>query len=580
MTQIVLDIEADGLNPTTVWCVVAQVIGGAQSVHRDEQSLQQFLQQHEGATLYAHNGIGYDYPVLRCLWSIDFNPFVLRDTLVLSRLASPSREGGHSLDSWGSRLGFHKLEHSDWGGFSEEMLTYCKRDVDLNVKVLKSLQSELAGFSGQSVELEHKVAEIIHRQIKHGWLLDGYKTHLLLAELRDRQYALEQEVQETFKPIPKFVKEIEPTLTQKGSVSKVGLKFLGDDYMNVCGPMSRIDWQEFNLASRKQIAERLVALGWEPKSYTPTGQPVVDEGALESATDIPEATLIAEYFTVSKRAAMVKSWLEAQDPTTGRVHGYVNSNGAVTGRMTHSNPNLAQVPASYSPYGTQCRGVWTVPDGYRLVGCDADGLELRCLAHYMNDAEYTKMIVEGKKSDGTDVHTNNQRAAGLATRDQAKTFIYAFLYGAGDAKIGSIVGRGSEEGKKLKARFLRGTPALKRLRDAVGRAAQRGYLIGIDGRKLWVRSEHSALNTLLQGAGAVVMKQALVILDEHSRNEGLEYEFIGNIHDEFQAEVALKDARRFGELAERAIIESGEVLGFRCPLTGESKIGTDWSQTH
>jgi len=240
--------------------------------------------------------------------------------------------------------------------------------------------------------------------------------------------------------------------------------------------------------------------------------------------------------------------------------------------MTHSDPNLAQVPAGYSPYGKEMRSLFTVPNGYKLVGADAAQLELRMLAHYMNDEDYTNEILNG------DIHSTNQRAAGLDTRDKAKTFIYAFLYGAGDAKIGSIVGGSSDDGRTLKARFLSNTPALAGLRQRVDDTVrQRGWLKGLDGRKLHIRSAHSALNTLLQSAGAIVMKQALVHLVDICQ---LRYKLVGNIHDEIQAEVHEEDAHAFGQQVVQSIRMTEQSLGLRCPMDGDYKVGNNWSQTH
>ena len=248
--------------------------------------------------------------------------------------------------------------------------------------------------------------------------------------------------------------------------------------------------------------------------------------------------MIAEYLLVQKRIAQVQSWLDAVEDD-GRVHGYVNANGTVTGRMTHSSPNMAQVPSVSAEYGKECSACWIAPKGYKVVGMDASGLELRMLAHYMNDEDYTNEILTG------DIHTANQFASGVDTRSQAKTFIYAFLYGAGDAKIGSIVGGTARDGKRLKEKFLSNTPSLRDLRERVSVASGRGYLYGLDGRRVAVRSEHSALNTLLQSAGAIVMKKALVLLDEYAKLWNINYKFIGNIHDEIQTEVREEEAEVF-----------------------------------
>ena len=291
------------------------------------------------------------------------------------------------------------------------------------------------------------------------------------------------------------------------------------------------------------------------------------------------ATLIRDYLMLQKRVAQIESWLEAVKDD-GRVHGKVITNGAVTGRMTHHSPNMAQVPNAGSVYGHECRECWTVDDNNVLVGCDASGLELRMLAHYMKDQNYIQTVTTGSSKDGTDVHTVNQRSAGLPTRDAAKTFIYAFLYGAGDAKIGSIVGGSSKEGAKLKAKFLKQTPALAKLLKTVSKYAAKGWVPGLDGRRIWVRSEHAALNSLLQGAGAIVMKKGLVMLAGKLQKMKLNAKFVANVHDEWQIECSPEHAETVGKLAVDSIKEAGEYFKLRCPLDGEYKVGRSWKETH
>ena len=257
-----------------------------------------------------------------------------------------------------------------------------------------------------------------------------------------------------------------------------------------------------------------------------------------------------------------------------RVRGYVNSNGAVTSRMTHSRPNMAQIVASYSPYGKECRACWTVPRGYKLVGIDASQLELRMLAHYMDNEDYINEILNG------DIHSANQNLAGLESRSQAKTFIYALLYGAGDAKLGKVVGRGREAGKRLRESFFSSLPSFEALKNRVSREASKGYLKALDGRKLFVRSEHAALNTLLQGAGALVMKQALIILDKRIKDKGLDAKFVANVHDEWQLEVREDQADEVGKLGVIAIRETTCSLELKCPLDGEYNVGNNWAETH
>ena len=543
--MIYLDLEADGLHPKRIWCVVTRE-NGVNTVHKDPGSLRRAL---EGSvSVVGHNLIGYDLPVLKRLWGVSVAPERIVDTLVLSRLYDPSRAGGHSLKVWGELLGFPKGDHDDWSCLSTAMIEYCERDTEVTEAVHKQLVKDMAGFDQKSIDLEHKVQYAVQQQERNGWLLDQGLSYDLLATFKERMNEIEEELQEKFPPI----------VHQRWS-EKTGKRL--KDRVEV-----------FNVGSRQQIARRLSTLGVVFEKVTEKGNPIVDEGVLDTI-DLPEARSISEYLMLQKRYAQVHSWLEhVQDD--GRVHGRVISNGAVTGRMTHQSPNMAQVPASHSPYGHECRSCWTVPEGKQLVGFDASGLELRMLAHYMDDKEFTNVLLT------EDIHTRNQLAAGLETRPQAKTFIYAFLYGAGDAKIGTIVGGSAKDGADLKRRFLSNTPSLESLRDRVARASGRGYLTGLDGRRLRVRSEHAALNTLLQAAGAIVMKQALVILDNYARQWKLDYKFIGNIHDEVQSEVAADQAEKYGWLAVECLKAAGMEFNLRCPLDGEYKVGTTWAETH
>lgn len=543
--MIYLDIETNGLDPSRIWCAVTRQ-NGVNKVHTSPETLSEALRSSQ--SVVGHNLIGYDIPVLKRLWKLSVEPERIVDTLVLSRLVDPSREGGHSLRNWGSQLGFPKGDHNDWTSLSLEMVKYCERDVEVTEAVHNKLTNELTSFSPESAELEHKVQLIIQQQERNGWLLDQELARDLCATFQERMNEIEAELQQKFPPI------------------------VHERYSDKTGKRLKDRVEVFNVGSRQQIAKRLAQLGAKFTKLTEKGNPIVDEAVLDTI-DLPEARAVSEYLLLQKRYAQVNSWLEHLEPD-GRVHGRVISLGTVTGRMTHRDPNVAQVPASHSPYGHECRSCWTVPDGKKLVGFDASGLELRMLAHYMNDQEFTNVLLT------EDIHSRNQLAAGLETRPQAKTFIYAFLYGAGDSKIGNIVGGSAADGAELKERFLRNTPALGRLRERVVSAAGRGYLKGLDGRRLPVRSEHSALNTLLQAAGAIVMKKALVILDDYAKHWELDYKFVGNIHDEVQTEVREAHADKFGWLAVECLKAAGLAYDLRCPLDGEYKIGTTWAETH
>jgi len=576
MTTIVFDIETNGKDPSIIWCIAAKDMSLRDVttwVGEEVKLFTKWLEENKCTTLVGHNIIGYDIPVIKKLLNVDLTKYKLRDTLVISRLNNPSREGGHSLKAWGETLSFPKGDYEDWTQYSEEMLEYCKQDVLVSEATFKVLVTK--EIDERAILLEQETYTICSAQVKTGWEFDIRKAIGLMSELKQKVWEIENEVREVFIPLKDFLSlsVLKRPKLKNGELSKAYANQLD----NGAYEHPELGWgmdiyPEFNLGSRQQIGKHLQHYGWLPKEFTPTGQPIVNEKVLETI-EIPQAQLIQKYLMLQKRIALLSSWIEAVT-VDNRIHGYVNSCGAVTGRMTHSKPNLAQVPASYSPYGKECRELFTSKQGYNLVGVDASGLELRMLAHYMNDTAYTKEILEG------DIHTANQLAAGLETRAQAKTFIYAFLYGAGEEKIGEIAGGGAGKGRKLKNSFLKANPKLKELRDNVTKASKKGTLKGLDGRDILIRSEHAALNALLQSAGAIVMKQALIYLVEYADNWNLDYKIVGNIHDEIQSEVSIKDSDKFGYLAVECIKKAGQAFNMRCPLDGEYSVGDNWSQTH
>ena len=540
---IVLDIETNTAHDT-IWMCGLMVNYGTPQYVTTPQELQTILST--AKAVVGHNIIGFDKPILESCWKIDFSGIDIVDTLVMSRLLEPDMEGGHSLKAWGKRIVVNKMEFDteDFdGGLTDEMIEYCLRDVDVTYHLYHVLLRKLEDFSSYSIDLEHDVATITAQQIKNGFKLDISVASNWHTEMCERLAEISEELQAIFPPI----------VTIRWS-EKTG-KRLKDNI------------EIFNVASRQQIAKRLETLGVVWKEFTETGQAVINEKTLD--IPVPEAQLCKEYLQLVKLKGMADSWLTSVDKATDRIHGYVNPCGAVTGRMTHSRPNLAQIPSL--PIARQC---FTVDMGNVLVGCDASGLELRMLAHYMNDDAYTQEILHG------DIHTANQNAAGLSERNQAKTFIYAFLYGAGDAKIGSIVGGTASDGKQLKEKFLRNTPTLSKLRENVSRNARTGYLTGLDGRKVHVRSEHAALNTLLQSAGAIVMKVAIKLCVQKLKANGIPFKLVAQVHDEFQFEAPQHFGKAVGMIARQSIIDAGIELGLNCPLDGEYRIGTNWSQTH
>ena len=556
--KVVFDIETT-MTADKIWCIVCKHNDTYYQFREDKLNrFEEFIKQTD--EVIGHNIIGFDIPVINKLFGYDlFKHCKITDTLILSRLLSPVMEGGHSLKNWGTKLGQNKIDFEQFDFFSEEMLTYCRNDVDLTQKLYKFLIKRTADF-GDSIELEHEVAKIIQKQHERGFKIDIVEANMLQAKFQEDMNNLQSKVRETFPPL-KIETEFIPKSNNKTRGYVKGVPFI------------KVKYKEFNLGSRQQIAERLVLLGWKPKKKTEKGHTIVDEKVLSQIKNIPEADLIKKFLTLQKRIAQVNSWIEATRED-GRVHGKVITNGTITGRMSHQSPNMAQVPAVYSPYGKECRALWVVNNKYKLVGVDASGLELRMLAHYMNDKDYIHEIVNG------DIHTTNQIAAGLESRDESKTFIYAFIYGAGSKKIGSIIGGNERDGDRVKEKFLRATPSLRRLREKVDGVSKKRWIRGLDQRRIIIRHPHAALNTLLQGAGSCVMKKALTLLHKNVIRKQIKAFPVVNVHDEFQYEVEENRAEEFGKLAVQSIIDAGKQLNIRCPLDGKYKVGSNWAETH
>jgi len=654
----VFDIESDGLLDTITALHCINVIDRASGkrlafnggVYKDgspaprDGTIDDGLQYLEEANCIAgQNIIGYDIPAIQKLYpnwkpqgrvfdtkvcaNVIWPDIAERDHTALARGRLPEEFkkkgliGKQSLESWGYRLGEYKgdFKPSDYKdedgephtwktiGFTQEMDTYGRQDPEVTLKLVEKIESK--SYSQECLDLEHRVAQIIFKQHERGWCFSVAAAEQLTMTLQRRHAEIAGELSKLFQPwyAPEITKG-SALFTPKKDNKKAGY---------VAGAqLSKVKHVVFNPASRDHISDRLMKLrGWRPATFTPEGKPQVDETVL-GALPYPEAKTLAEYLLIEKRLGQValgnQAWLKKAVRTgiygvTGehhRVHGTVNTNGAVTGRMTHAHPNVAQSPTVTAPYGKECRSCWTATPGLVLVGCDAEGLELRMLGHFValyDGGEYARAVVEGKKEDGTDVHTLNQRSAGLNERDGAKTFIYALLYGAGDYKLGLIAyddftaeqrarfnakyTKKRERAAALKrlggakrARLMGNLPALKKLTDAVKRAVlTRGHLRGLDGRLLHVRSEHAALNTLLQSGGAVVMKRALVLLDD-SLEGGVPA--VGNIHDEIQMETKHEFAPILGTIAADSIRRAGEHYKLRCPLAGSFNVGANWAETH
>jgi DNA polymerase-1 len=586
--RVIFDLETNGFlsDATKIHSIVIKDIDTKQVFSYHGDKIGRGLYILSGASLLVgHNILKFDLPVIEKLYpeyKIEGEVF---DTLLVSRLIWTNRKeldfqmkelplnlaGRHSLESWGYRLGLRKGDYAkenDFSVWTPAMQTYCERDVEVTYELFKLIEKQ--NYSTEAIKLEHDFARCIYLQEAHGFHFDVASAKKLYASLANRRLELEKSLVSTFPNWKKYIGTFTPKRDNKTLGYKKGV------------PIKRYKELTFNPNSRDHISDRLMNKGWKPREFTPDGKPKVDESVL-SKLIYPEAKLLAEHFLIQKRIGQLaegnNAWLKLQ--RDGIIYGSVITNGANTGRCTHQKPNVAQTPSVGVPYGKECRSLFTVPNGFQLIGCDASGLELRCLAHYIgafDEGSFTKQLLHG------DIHTYNQKQIGLPTRDLAKRVIYGIIYGIGDTRLGAVVGKSSQEGKRIKAKIFEALPALKQLRDNVIIATRnKKYLLGLDKRKLIPRSEHSSLNLLIQSCGALIIKMATVIL--HKKLEEKKYDknictMVAHVHDELQLQCKSDYADEVGKIAVQSIKDAGTYFNLRCPLDAEYKIGNNWANTH
>ncbi len=589
--RLVFDIETDGfLNKLTkIHCIaIMNADDPSQTWAFGPDEIGEGIKILEGATeLIAHNGQAFDILAIQKLYpSFNTDNQIVTDTLVMSRLMKPALKdedfkkiftkqiampkqlsGSHSLEAWGYRLGIMKgdfAKTADWSVWTPQMMAYCEQDVRVNHALWKALASEK--WPEEPIRFEHDVNELCVRIGNAGWTFDVEKASKLYASLTFERAALAADLNDLF---PAWT--IEEEFIPKVNNSRLGY-VKGE-------PFIKRREVRFNPNSRKHIERCLrEKYGWKPKEHTPSGDAKIDESVL-GQLPYPEAQKLARSFMLQKRLGMLaegnNAWLKLVD-TDGKLRHTINSLGTVSHRCSSFAPNLQQVPATGAEFGRECRELFTVPPGYHLLGVDLSGIELRCLAHFLPDGgAYGRHILEG------DIHQVNADAAGIS-RPEAKTMIYALCYNAGNQRLGEILGKGAAEGRELRERFYEANPAFPTLLRQVKAAAQRGYLYGLDGRKLHLRSEHGALNLLLQSSAALIAKKWALLVDQEIKRQQLDAEIIAFVHDELQLKIRGDEdvrnhiARTSAECAEKA----GEYFKFKVPIGAEFKIGLNWADCH
>ena len=630
---VITDIETNGLLDTTTkfWC--GWIYDSVTDEYKGYTDLEDYWDAinrfgNSDYNVVFHNGIKFDIPVLKQLRGdrFEFDPHdCVLDTLVLARLIYANIKdidiglmksgrlpkklyGSHSLKAYGYRMGELKGTYGEqedaWDKFTPEMYEYNKQDVVVTLKLFNKLMSK--GYPLKAIQLEHDIAWVMAKQERNGFVFDKDAAVKLYADLSAKR----QEIYDD------LVSEVGSWTVYKGD--KVYKRDNAKKGIKAGVPYPQYEEVTFNPNSRAHIAKVLMDRGWIPEEMTPTGSPKVDEDTLKSAMDIPMTQKILDFLLINKRIAQLaegdNAWLKMMTEDSDgyyRIHGSVNPNGAVTGRATHSYPNVAQVPAGRSPYGMECRSLFTVPEGWYQAGIDASGLELRCFGSFLypyDKGAYIKEILEG------DIHTHNQKMAGLPTRDQAKTMIYCMLYGGGDGKLGEVINGTAKDGKALKERFFKSVPAYKKLCSYIEKALVESsewvgsvnkvkwrkrvhpdnhnldithHILGLDRRLVYVRSPHSALNTILQSAGALICKKWVCLVEENMRKAGYKHGWDGDfammawVHDEVQVACRTKDiAEDCVRIAQESMRQTQEFFKFNCQLDTEGSVGKNWFDCH
>jgi hypothetical protein len=566
----VFDLETNGLydDVNEIFCIVLYDVTRKQTLTFGPDSIDSALQLIANAdVLIGHNIIFYDIPVIRKLYPdlLNKQQHVI-DTLICTRLIWPKEKlfdldfnhyhavppglrGSAGLKAWGYRLSDNKIDFKDFSQYSQEMLDYCVQDVNVTHRLFQHIQKQTIAES--SYQLEHDFAHAIERQIRSGFPFDVDQCLDLVDGLERRKTEIEAKLKEIFPPI-----EHEEWFTPKVNNAKRG-------YVKGV-PFRKVRKEEFNPGSRQQIIDRLKSkYNWQPTNVTDKGNAILDDDV---------------------------AWLKLVSPE-GYMHGDLITNGCITGRASHRNPNMGQVPAAYSSYGKECRSLFHAPDNWVLIGADAKALELRCLAGYLaiwDHGEYGNVVID----DAQDIHTYNQEMFGVATRDISKRLLYGILYGCGHLKAGSIINPEEKDEDRLRAMgrsaidsFYANVPALQKLKETLNKnLTERGHLFGLDRRPLYCRSDFKALNVLLQSAGAILMKQ--VVINVHNALEsndliyGKHWHQHAMIHDEIQLSCVPGLEKKIIELVLQAFVDAGDFYGFRCKIEGDAKTGYNWFNTH
>lgn len=618
-----------------------------ENCHEDPVAKAAAIKWYESADLIiGHNFIQFDAVMLNKLLKPRLiDPKKVIDTLIVSRLVDydidipKGAKSPHSLQAWGMRMGKHKGDYHDFSQFTDEMVEYWYQDIEVTSALYERFHDTIWNPDWSlSLRTEHNLQIELVRTQYYGFYFDKVKAEFLLNSVQQKMKTLEDQFQIDFPPKMEEVNRIQYRLkkdgTEMATVTKAKERYAmttldGDEL--VCH-----DWIEFKPGSSRDRIDVLWDAGWTPVDRTKTaiafsrlkvGDPygkkvksmdkafynekkadldrygfTVSEANLGTLPeDAPTgAKALAQWLTLEGRRSSLVEWIN-QVGDDNRIHGRIQHIGAWTGRCAHKDPNTANISSPFhgdaktavdevkKQYDVHLRACWTVPSGSWLVGTDADGIQLRVLADYLwrhfDADQYAQAIMTGKKEDETDIHNLNKNALAVphGTRDMAKTFIYAWLLGAGVAKTAQILKVNQKEAQDARTRFEMSIDGLYNLKNRlIPYVAEQGYFTGYDGRKVVVPNQHKTLAGILQNGESCLMKHTLLRWHDVARKEGINFKMVGFIHDEYQVEVigTKEEAERLGQIQAQCMLDVGQELGFKIPTPGSYDIGKNWAETH
>lgn len=608
--KYVFDIETNGLFPDKIWCLVLQDTQTGEvlsySDYDDElPNVSQGLDVMSNAKVLAgHNIIAFDLPVLKNLlgW-VPAEGTRIWDTFLMSQLCKYQRGHLHGLKGWGDFFEYPKGDHEDWTCYSKEMLTYCIRDVELNTKVYDRVSKEASALMKQNpmflkaLELEHEFAMVNTEITQKGWVFDMDKAEGLYDHIIERMEEIEEEINPQLGKVcvMRGNKEVDQIMKKDGSYLKKVVdwfKLEADCKASdgpVAGPYTRIELVDVDIGQMAEVKKFLMDKGWKPDDWTVKKingkwirqSPKLTDTSLKPLGRIGE--LISDYYMLRNRLATVEGWIEeVKDPekfNDGRLHGSMFTIGTPSFRCRHRV--IVNIPGVYAPYGKELRSLLTCEPGRKVIGADSAGNQFRGLCHYINDDNFTNEVING------DVHQRNADILGIS-RPQAKTFIYAYLFGAGHAKLGEAVSgkKSAKVGKDADDKFKATLPGLKVLKDTLEeefRHSQmrtgQGFIMGADGRRVMVGSEHQTLNYLLQTLEGITCKAALVYAYKKIKEAGLDAYPTLFYHDEVVFVAKESDAEAVKDICVEAFREAPKAVGVMC-MDGDGEIGDSYADVH